>query len=426
MMRGAMSKVGAALRRRTSSRAAAALMLGDAARAEDRKQAATDNPPVVLDEHGLTVRSPDDRVNFNLGGRLHTDFGSGGSSAVTDAVPDTARVRRLWIEPRLTIDKDLFFNLQYDPMSESTPIDNLLVSYKGFAPFTFTGGNFKEPFSLEVLTSNNNITFMERSLMSTFSPTAGRSTGFAIGTHGANWTLAAGVFGGNINSSVDHGGTAGTIRATYAPILTSNEVLHFGVAGSYRSLDQARPDVSFATSPESFLFTAALVDTGTIGANAIGRLGFEFAWANGPFRMQAEYIATQVDRVTSGHAAFQGGYLQAAWVINGKSPRYALDANVATEIGVFSRVQPESGQRVSHGGVGVFEVAARYSVIDLARRDIQGGFQQDVTVGLNWYPEPYIRVMGNYIHAWANPTAQAVTGRPAEADIGQIRLQVAF
>jgi phosphate-selective porin OprO/OprP len=34
--------------------------------------------------------------------------------------------------------------------------------------------------------------------------------------------------------------------------------------------------------------------------------------------------------------------------------------------------------------------------------------------------------MGNYIHAWANPTAQAVTGRPAEADIGQIRLQVAF
>jgi len=183
------------LRRRTSSMAAAALMLGEAARAEDRKQAATDNPPVVLDEHGLTVRSPDDTVNFNLGGRLHTDFGSGGSSAVTDAVPDTARVRRLWIEPRLTIDKDLFFNLQYDPMSESTPIDNLLVSYKGFAPFTFTGGNFKEPFSLEVLTSNNNITFMERSLMSTFSPTAGRSTGFAIGTHGANWTLAAGVFG---------------------------------------------------------------------------------------------------------------------------------------------------------------------------------------------------------------------------------------
>ncbi|WP_245311002.1 OprO/OprP family phosphate-selective porin [Bradyrhizobium valentinum] len=422
-----MSKVGAALRRRMSLMAAVVLMPGDAARADDRNQAATDKPLVRMDEHGFTLRSPDDIVNFHLGGRLHMDFGSGGSPAVTDAFPNNFAVRRMWIEPMLTINKDLIFNLQYDATSELTPIGNLLVSYKGFAPFTFTGGNFKEPFSLEVLTSNNNTTFMERSLMSTFSPTAGRSTGFAIGTHGTNWTLAAGVFGRNINSSADHGGTAGTIRATYAPILTPNEVLHFGVAGSYRSLDQSRPDVSFASSPESFLFTAALVDTGTIGANAIGRLGLEFAWANGPFRLQAEYIATQVERVAAGHAAFQGGYLQAAWVINGKSPRYALDANVATEIGMFSRVQPESDQRVSHGGVGVFEVAARYSAIDLTSRDIQGGgFQQDVTLGLNWYPEPFIRVMANYIHAWANPTAQAVTGRSAEADIGQIRLQIAF
>jgi hypothetical protein len=34
--------------------------------------------------------------------------------------------------------------------------------------------------------------------------------------------------------------------------------------------------------------------------------------------------------------------------------------------------------------------------------------------------------MANYIHAWANPTAQTVTGRAAEADIGQIRFQIAF
>lgn len=199
------------------------------------------------------------------------------------------------------------------------------------------------------------------------------------------------------------------------------------MAASHRSLDRARPDVSFATSPESFLFKAALVDTGTIdSARTIDRLGFEFAWASGPFRMQAEYMATQVERAAGGDVAFQGGYIQGAWVINGKSPRYALDADVATEIGVFKRVQPESGQRVSRGGVGVFEVAARYSAIELTSLDIQGGFQQDVTVGLNWYPEPFIRVMANYIHAWANPTAQAVTGRPAEADIGQLRLQIAF
>ena len=52
-------------------------------------------------------------------------------------------------------------------------------------------------------------------------------------------------------------------------------------------------------------------------------------------------------------------------MINGKSPHYTLDADTATEVAVFPRVTPETGERVSHGGIGVFEVAARYSVIDL-------------------------------------------------------------
>jgi phosphate-selective porin OprO/OprP len=137
--------------------------------------------------------------------------------------------------------------------------------------------------------------------------------------------------------------------------------------------------------------------------------------------MQAEYMAHRVDRVAAGHLAFHGGYIQGAWVINGKSPRYALDADTATEIGLFKRVEPESGQRVLRGGMGVFEMAARYSAVDLTSRDILGGFQQDLTLGLNWYPEPLIRVMANYIHAWANPTAQSVTAarrRPISARSG--------
>ena len=82
------------------------------------------------------------------------------------------------------------------------------MSYKGFGPFTLTGGNFKEPFSFDTLTSNNNTLFMERSLASAFTPNAGRNTAFAVGTHGENSTLAGGVFGGNINVSVPKGGTA--------------------------------------------------------------------------------------------------------------------------------------------------------------------------------------------------------------------------
>jgi phosphate-selective porin OprO and OprP len=56
--------------------------------------------------------------------------------------------------------------------------------------------------------SNNDITFMERSLADAFAPE--RSTGLAFGAHGERWTLSGGVFGGNINETVDRGGLAGT------------------------------------------------------------------------------------------------------------------------------------------------------------------------------------------------------------------------
>ena len=384
---------------------------------------AQDLPEVKVDETGLSVGGNNDPVRVEMGGRLHGDFGAGGSRALANEFPFSAVVRRFWIELKLTNNRNLTLNLKYDPTSASTPINTLLASYKGISAWTIPIGNFKEPFSLEQLISNNDTTFMERSLADTFAP--GRNTGFAVGTHGKSWTLAAGIYGGNVNADVGRGGVAGTARATFAPILTDNTVLHFGVAGSYRSLDRRGPDFSFDTTPESFLFRTSLVDTGTIAdTSAVGRLGLEGAFAYGPLRIQAEFIATNVERIAARSLSFQGGYVYAAWVINGKAPRYVLESDTATEVGVFKRVIPNTSQRVSRGGTGVFELTARYSAIDLTERDIRGGRQQDVTAGVNWYPEPYMRVMANYVHAWTDTTA--VTNRPTQAEIGQVRLQLAF
>src|SRR5262245_9092337 len=116
-----MSKIHAALLSRVPL-IAAALILGDAARAEGQKEAMMDKPLTTFDEHALTLRVPDDSVNFHLGGRLQVDLGSGGSSGLASEF-EAAWIRRIWIEPKLTIDKDLIFNLQYDPSSQRTPIN---------------------------------------------------------------------------------------------------------------------------------------------------------------------------------------------------------------------------------------------------------------------------------------------------------------
>lgn len=396
---------------------AACLLLAASAQAGD--EAAT------WDERGFTLRGPQGAWEFNLGGRAHFDGGSigVGDPAVTGEQRDAGRVRRIWIEPTVKLGPDLTIALQYDPSSRERPIDNLVGTWSGVPSVLVSVGNFKEPFGLETLTSNNDITFMERALSDTFSPE--RNTGIAASHAGEGWTVAAGLFGGNINDSVDRGGIAGTGRVTWTPIRSDETVLHLGLAGSYRSLDRAGPSVSFDSTPESALSRVSLVDTGALdGARTIRRVGLEAAGAHGPFRVQAEYGATEVDRAGRPSARLQGGYVYGAWVLNGTAPDYSTAGGVATEVAVFRRVKPTDGQRVSQGGIGVFELAARYSAIDLDSRDVRGGVEQDVTLALNWYPEPFIRVMANYVHAWVD--AAAPTRRDTVADIGQVRLQLSF
>lgn len=263
-----------------------------------------------FDEHGATFVTPDEQVKLELGGRLHTDFGAGGARSVIGEFPDPAGVRRFRIEPTLTFDRDWIAAFQFEPTNATTPVANALVTYRGMRSFLVTVGNFKEPFSLEQLISNNDITFMERSLADVFAPA--RNTGAAVGTYGERWTLSAGAFGGNINDGVQNGGVAGTARATFAPIIEEGRVLHLGIAGGYRALDR-RPDLAFATTPESFLFSTSLVDTGAIdGARAVRRLGLEAAYADGPFRVQGEYVRTAVERERGGTLGFEGGYVYAA------------------------------------------------------------------------------------------------------------------
>jgi phosphate-selective porin OprO/OprP len=90
-------------------------------------------------------------------------------------------------------------------------------------------------------------------------------------------------------------------------------------------------------------------------------------------------------------------------------------------------VSVPDAQRVSRGGIGVFELAARYSAIDLDARGFRGGAERDVTVGLSWYPEPNLRLIANYVHGRVRPgdTQSDVLGTaPFSVDTVITRLQI--
>jgi phosphate-selective porin OprO/OprP len=71
------------------------------------------------------------------------------------------------------------------------------------------------------------------------------------------------------------------------------------------------------------------------------------------------------------------------------------------------------------------EVGLRFSYLDLNDGDIKGGREKNFTAGLNWYLNPNVRLMFNYIRANVEDRA----GPPVNdgtANIFQGRFQIHF
>ncbi len=73
--------------------------------------------------------------------------------------------------------------------------------------------------------------------------------------------------------------------------------------------------------------------------------------------------------------------------------------------------------------MGAWEVGLRYSHIDLNDEGISGGEEDNITVGLNWYLNPNVRMMFNYVNADLEDRAGIPDG---DADIFQTRFQIDF
>ncbi|HHB12182.1 MAG TPA: hypothetical protein ENK62_03165 [Chromatiales bacterium] len=372
-------------------------------RSQERASAA-----VRMDRKGLRVESGDGRFAMRLGGRLHLD----GAVYASDkrALGDGLRVRRA----RLTLRGHVYdvwgYRLDAEFASGTPELRNAWVAYRGLKRFDLSFGQQQEPVGLEELTSSNAITFMERALPIALVPSY--HVGALVRTHGDGWTAAAGAFGEPVGRTgsdrVDDGwGVSG--RITWAPWATQDGLLHVGVSAAFRE-PAADATVRVRATPETKVADVSLVNTGSIaGVRHFYTLGSELAGTWGPFSVQGEYLRSTYLR-EGPDVDFDGWYVFASWVLTGEHRNYSAAR------GVFTGVRPRHK-------LGAWELAVRYSTLDLTDADVRGGRERNWTFGLNWYPNRNTRLMANFILVDTHPSRDGVSDDPY---LFQARAQVNF
>ena len=374
------------------------------------------------------VKTDDGDFSFKFGGQLQVDIALYDEDVTQLNNGTEFRRARLFASGKMF--KNWEYKAQYDFAGNEVTLKDAYIRYAGLENGKIIIGQFKQPFSLENLTSSKYITFMERA-----SPNA-LATGRRIGAGynrglGANGTLAFSVYGQEADAG-DAGdeGFGASARVTFAPVKSDDRLLHVGFAVAQEKPEDGLNDTfRFRSRPESHVTDTRLVDTGALAnSEKLTKYGVEFAWVRGRFSLQSEYIAADVSRKTGFQDVdFDSFYIYGSFFINGDSRAKAY------KDGSFGRVKPNSGS--------AWEIALRYSTIDL--NDINsvvspapgapilagvfGGKQNTVTLGVNYYANNNIRFMMNYIAVDAEQT-DPLTGLKFDdsPNVLQFRAQIDF
>jgi phosphate-selective porin OprO/OprP len=256
---------------------------------------------------------------------------------------------------------------------------------------------------------------------------SGAYTGDRIGT---GHTVAAGVGGANDESTHLLG------RAVWRLWSDGVSNLQIGASGSMILNDQDGA-VQLRERPEIRVTDSRFIDATNLTVDDGGSAyGFEFGmnWQN--LYLAAEWYEMSLDRRgLLPDAEFDGYYVEGEWIFTGEAKRYAAGAT-NNNVAVFRGPSVSSPWSLG-GGTGAWSLHSRYSVLNLnsnehltaANGGVAGGEQSILNIGLTWYMNSNLKIMGEY--AMVDIDRQSVAGtlddnRDAEFDIYQGRFMFTF
>jgi phosphate-selective porin OprO and OprP len=352
-------------------------------------------------------RSNDDRYWFTLHGIMKVDatFFIGDYQNRRNEFPSGTNVRAIETTMEGGVGKDVTYTMTLG-FDSGVSVNDAFITYKGFKNTNISVGQVISPFCLENANSGKWIPFLERSLpVISYRPcmgiganisTWGKQTSFTIASttvpHGTNRD-AAGIMHRSDKFTT-------TSRFVWAPYLRDNKVVQIGVSGVYGDNSPTFRDDSlntdgrrFSTRPEARARnTPSIINSGNMMAiRHYTVVGVEASGQTGPLLVQAEFLQTDITRKDRPHLNFYGWYSQVSYMLTGETRKHKM--NNASFGGVTPRCK-----------YGAWEVAARYSMVNMSDEDIHGGKENNVAVSLGWYVNPNLKILTNYIYASIDPT----------------------
>ena len=340
-------------------------------------------------------------------GEDDTDFSGGG------------KMRRVSFGIASVVEQDWIVFMSYNLADGGEQVDSGLraaaIVYRGIKPWWLMAGQFGNSVGLESSTFNSFLGMAERPMMSNafaYAPSA--PVVALIASHRGKLTYARfGVFGKNsgVDSDFDEGwGLHG--RFLLQPHRERRLSSQIGVSGYWRKPEEevvgddhmrSCPVGSigngfrFKAFGSSAIDGASLVNTGKFcDVEDYTYTVAEGALSRGPFSLQGEWGIARVNTKSSGDYEFSGGYVDAGYFLTGESRNYN------PYFGQFWRLKPNKD--LGQGGLGAFELRARWQTIDLNDRlavvdgsvtGVTGGEANGFTVGLNWYFNAFTRAIFN-------------------------------
>lgn len=429
------------------------------------------NRPTICTADGLNCVAVTGRIHFDGGGY---DYRPNTAATAPQRLDDGVNVRRARIGLTGKFMGDWNFALIYDfggtsdglggtasaagtpvgflPGGAVSGIENAYLSYTGLKPFggnlAIEGGIMDVPYTLDEATSSNDILFIERASSNAI------ATNIAAGdfrsTFGTRWyndrfwagAYVTGPATGAIHSasSVNPPGTTEqlgvTARAAGQLVSGKDYSLHLGADAQWlikppHNLIANTQTLTLSDRPELRIDPTTLISTGALaGVSGAQVYSVEAAGTYGPLFAQGEYYWYNVDRTAFAplpSVKFQGGYVQAGFVLTGETHKY--NPGSASYAGIV----PDNPFSLTGGGWGAWEIAGRASTINLndqlaTANGVAGGHQTVYTLALNWYVNRNVRFMFDYLHGNVAKQVSATnfgdTG--SKFDAFAMRTQVAF